>query len=769
MDELLPSYESVTERDPWKNIPQYLPPKDLCSAALVCRKWHKVFTSHLWGSPASHFSAENDTAYTALTRFKRTLLYVRSDVRELTHTLHFLPAHAEIYGGPHAEWLRDCLEYLPRLQCLIVNGLPFFDHASLMNLQYSSLRLQSTQIDTLPMFSLRLLDAAGCTNATSTSLAQALRHFPELVSLDLSSTSAAKHSAVLVNLKYLRNLRVLRLRGLGLGDEEFLIISQSIRTRVQSLDLSHNNLTDVSARLLLDHCIKDTVLQPHFTRGLVPPVDVEQPHGDIYDVFESPNLINHLRKTLTTGFVGSLAIEEARDVGVTHLYITKNAITVEGVSKLLRSGRLKVLDIGELPTDTKSPPEHRLAEESNQVQLPCISKCTPVLPRYAKRLKYLRVNYQIVTEDSFAEAHEVSHAEPIGGIEVAKPTPKVNLTSEPSFKVEDSAPNAPAPVLTDSQSTPIDPILSDSDTGTSRTLQECPDTHGTLPPTAAPLESGPEAIPNTRVQTVSRHNSTYYTEEQRARLDFRQSQENRLHPNMVPQVHTLVLTNVPTATTNHHIIHRLIQFIKDAAAEASIARQRAQHTYKLPPGRSRVIAENEYAHSLFALRRIVLEMAVVPEPAQEKISSGWHAYPTKSSTEDKDSEAFWEAAAHDFSFFAEEGEGEEACRREYLGVQQRLPLAAMGGLEMAPAASVTPLAAQAANTVPAALDVVQAISQFRKDRKAARSSLSRTGQPDPEVEGWWPGDVTVVRRSACAGRGELDCFGSRYGDGWCCR
>jgi hypothetical protein len=124
----------------------------------------------------------------------------------------------------------------------------------------------------------------------------------------------------------------------------------------------------------------------------------------------------------------------------------------------------------------------------------------------------------------------------------------------------------------------------------------------------------------------SRAHSFHYIEDRRARFDFRQNQENCLHPGMLSKLHTLVLTGVPTTTTDVRIIKRLTQYIKDAAEEASIARQRARHTYMLPPGRSRLIAEREYAHELFALRRIVLEIAP-PQAAPKKISASWRAYP----------------------------------------------------------------------------------------------------------------------------------------------
>ncbi|GME42580.1 Beta-lactamase-related protein [Neofusicoccum parvum] len=261
MNDVLPSYEAANTRDYWPIVAQYIPSRDLCSAALVCRQWHRIFTRQLWGNPASHFGVENDVVYVALVRFKRTLSWARLSTRELTHTLHFPPAHAEIYDGPHSDWLRDVLERLPRLQSLVVRGLPFFDHGALITLRRpSNLRL-SSHSDSLPrmthdfpLFWLRYLDASACTNATYSGLAEALQHFPALLYLDLSKTKSAKGADVLSVLKFCHSLRVLKLRSLALKDAEIEALATAVKTRLKSLDVRDNQLTDASARLLLDNC-----------------------------------------------------------------------------------------------------------------------------------------------------------------------------------------------------------------------------------------------------------------------------------------------------------------------------------------------------------------------------------------------------------------------------------------------------------------------------------------------------------------------------------
>jgi hypothetical protein len=682
------------------------------------------------------------------------------------------------------------------------------------------MRRRSLQPLTFPVFGLRLLDASGCTNTTSTGLAEALLHFSQLVSLDLSRTPAAKDRLVLSRLSLFASLRLLSLKGLGLKDTDFGIIALSIGTRVRSLDVSDNHLTDASAQALLDHCLREEVIEAHITHGPLPPVEHDHLGGDL-DTFESENVAEHVRRKLTGGFVGSLAIEMARNVGITHLYLSNNAMTVEGISGILRTKRLQVLDVGILPAVQDSGTSGNAAEDT---MLPRISKLVPDLSSHAAKLKYLRINYEIITEDApmhaaaapraeldgdlgrYAptDAHELETIEPltaelditdttifeapgdyiypaelIGSSLDACGQTRPGMSSEidgdlrkptmnpPNIEIMKGYPEvkrgaayAPEPVLVDAEPL-ISPLQENYHPG-SLSTHHIHDASALLSPI---LSYGEEQAKNSPAQSItirSRHNSIHYVEDRRARLELRQSQENCLHPVMLSKVHTLVLTNVPTSTIDERIVHRLIQYIRDAAEEAFIARQRAKHSYALPPGRSRAIAEKEHAQSLFALKRLVFEMAP-PEAASKKVSTSWRAYPTKSSTEDPDSEAFWEAAAHDFSFF-----GEEECGLPDTQLGYTLPLAAMSGLELAPQQTAAPSSPTDNNVVQTLrlLDVIGEIAKFRKEAKAKYNNLLQMGYSDPDVEGYWPGDVTVVRQPLEQDAGEVDCYGNRYESGW---
>jgi hypothetical protein len=746
----------------------------------------------------------------ALTRFKRTLSWTRVSVRELTHTLHLPPAHAVLYGGPHYEWLRGCLERLPRLQCLIVNGLPFFDHASLLTLRHPSVWWQQSHPSTYPVFGLRLLDASGCSNATSTGLAEALPHFPDLVSLDLSKTVAAKDKTVFDKFKYFRNLRVLKLRGLGLRDTDLAIIALDIGIRVRSLDVSDNQLTDASARVLLEHCLKETNRESRSTRNLLPPVKYGRPDGEIDD-FSTEDLDGHLRNKLTKGFVGSLAIEEAREMGITHLYLSGNCMTVESISGLLRSGRLQVLDVGTLPVAYCDPRSSHSTSENHELALPGVEKLTPVLAIYAaQRLVHLRVHCAVVTKDcpmdnatspraelagdagKYAprDAQELAAVEPpLGELDYSDaavyelpgdnvqptelPTPLISIEGS-SVKTKESGTvkcsRAPTIELTTGQleidqgsaytsSKPVFP----ADTPLAP-LSPRIDTSGSLSPLSAVTPS-PVGDSGDQRTTRSRQNSMHFVEDLRARLELRQSNQTRLHPSTLPKLHTLVLTDVPSHTNDPELPKRLIRFIRDCAAEVEIARIRATHTYMLPPGRSRNVAEREYAKSLFALRRIVLEVTP-PQAARKKVTASWRAYPTKSSTEDTDVEAFREAAMHDFSFF-----DDDECGLPTSEPGRGPPLAAMGGLMLDESGKSTPPPLPEPREVDPVSqlmqDVIAEIGKFRRGKKATFEAVVQGGESEPEVEGYWPGDVVVVRKQGDDDDvRSLDYYGNRFESGW---
>lgn len=784
-----PSYESAVSREAWTIIAPWIPSSDLCSACLVSQKWYSIFVPFLWGDPASHFGIANDAVYVALTRFKRTLRKARPSVRSLTHTLHLPPALSEIYGGPNPTWLRDVLEHLPNLQSLIVAKLPFFDHHSLNALRIASAarRLSNGEESEGRTYGLKLLLASSEPNTTSYALAGVLPRFPSLVYLDLSYTSPARDAAVLAALSYLPDLQVLKLRGVGLKDGEAEVLANSIGIRVRLLDLRDNLLTDMAVRSLMQACF----LPPDAAQ--YGPLNVEDwpvgmaPGPDFFslDALRSEELDHELLKQLTNPLTGRLAFEDIPHRGLTHLYLSGNRLSVEGLASLLKSERLHILDGGTVDTVKTIARSRSLASPTgyiDEVRFPGAEKLIPVLATSAsKNLTYLRVDHALVTttfetsaevpkskassvsvevagsqtlsaelpsaERQVVEAAAPAHYpvempgtnEPVFEMDATPAQPRVELVGDMIYfaisppvgdkpqqvspveeqqgPIRGEGPYAPEVVNGDEHvnghgtedHATVDSEVSD-ETGTRSTTKSLispvsPMTpHGTYQPLVAPPDTATNtptlppvpsyeappvlAPPASQSQTVllptppgTQHRqarieklfskrpsrlSSNPTQPASKVLPVSASHPSSLHPSLLPNLRTLILTNVPITTSKSSpVLAALKSFISACADESALSRLLARTDYSLPPGRARHIAELEQARSIFALRTIVLEMED-PGSQQERGQRAWqHSRQrismSKSSTGDMDSENLWSAAENDFSFFGEEGEEQDEC------------------------------------------------------------------------------------------------------------
>lgn len=126
------------------------------------------------------------------------------------------------------------------------------------------------------------------------------------------------------------------------------------------------------------------------------------------------------------------------------------------------------------------------------------------------------------------------------------------------------------------------------------------------------------------------------------------------------------------------------------------------------------------------------------------------------------SEAFWDAAIHDFSFFSD-----EECGLPNAEPGRHMPLAAMSGLILAPSTRAPdPKPRQAEGSVKKMYDVISEISQFRQEKKAAYLKTTQFGDVDPDVQGYWPGIISVIRKPEDSQSGSLDYYGNRYESGW---
>jgi hypothetical protein len=819
MEALPPTYEKATLADYLELVAPYLQSNDLCTAALVCSKWHAAFSPHLWGNPASHFGIENDRVYVALTKFKRTLQTARLLVRSQTHTLHLPPAHAEIYNGPANDWLRDSLSRLPNLQSLIVRGLPFFDHGALVALrQWKPTEASAAQRhphsfavelpgsmgsvfqpppDAIPSFGLRLLDASRCPNVTSSGLAQALKRFESLMYLDLSHTYPARDISVMESLRRITGLQVLKLRGISLRDEEIEVLAWAIGRRVRSLDLRDNHVTDSGVRMLLEWCFSSQSSSPRdgdrsVPRGARSPSLLPYLGAEMLETYQSEEFEGFLRGTFTSAFVSRLAIEDAPEGGITHLYISNNKVTVEGASGLVRSGRLHVLDVGTV----EGAVERHLSvidDEKSKAdwRLPGAEKLTTVLCEHAKDgMTYLKVDHSIITKD-------VPNAYPDqvvpGRIELAdNALPKM---PHGAAEIEGSRVTADTFELPTDQQTPVYELEADpmqwvvipaepevknarrgsalapevldhlaEETDTMKLLSPVPShAEGTL---TAPGLGSSSTVSSTGTQppTISQHHPlrprsfSGVVPERTARLNAHRSQNHNLHPAMLPHLRTLVITNFPPFSASKEPTDRLIRFISDCAQEAQLARAQAMLDYSLPPGRKGQTNALRYsAHRIFALKRIILEMA--PERANDSFgqASPWQHLTTRSMTEDRDSEALWSAAETDFSFFGEEDE----CAFPSIEAGRFAVASAEKEVDFGNSAPLVPQPTKA--PAQPRIDNVAILSAFRQERKLVHQRHLAAGVLEPETEGFWEGAIQVVRPSRGFRDGEeLDYYGNKF-------
>ena len=639
----------------------------------------------------------------ALTRFRRTLKISRLWVRCLTHTFHLPPAITEIYGGPRSTWLLEVLENLPNLQSLLVSELPFFDHSALT--AFRTGRADQGH------YELRLLLAQREPNTTSLGLAQALLYFPRLVYLDLSYTTPARDVSVLSMLSQLLDLQVLKLRGIGLRDPEAEVLANAIGTRVRLLDLRDNFLTDTALRSLLQACFlppdadrNETVqsyLNPRYEWSLsaVPSANILSE-----DSLRSEHLDAHLIAQLTRPLTGRTGFEDLPHVGVTHLYVANNNISVEGLMSLLKTSRLHVLDGGTVDTaesiKRRRQTNTSVGEENNfitTVRFPGAEKLIPALGRdAAERLTYLRVHHAVVTEDApVRESLSVSSLIPELPAENSSmeletlfhQTPELDAVDNqryelpggevPIFELADTSvsttignrgkPTQQVPGRRGKRDAREDAVPSNIEEAQTAAEAGTPQ-QGRTPTLRLPSDSDlPEAIPSpipppspsqVRANKIQQLLAKRPKNSILPHLNVEDADFPYLHPSHIPHLQTLVLTDVPSSVPKSSpILKTLIRFLSACADEALLASLQARSDYSLPPGWARANAELKHAKSLFSLERIVIEITPV---RKSRIQNGPRAWihqvhgESKSSTGDIDSENLWAAAANDFSFFGDE-------------------------------------------------------------------------------------------------------------------
>ena len=688
---------------------------------------------------------------------------------------------------------------MPNLQSLIVSRLPFFDHAALVALRKKgSVPATVARSSELP---LRLLIASNCENTTSNGLAEALTHFPCLVYLDLSRTLAARDRFVLAQLHSLPLLQVLKLRNVNLRDEDLALIAESVGLRVRSLDIRGNHLTDSGIRTLLSHCFvieRHRPTQAHHGRTLSPlsfavedwPSGLPRPDPMTIDEFKDASYDERLVRRLTSQIVHRLPFEDLPHSGITHLRVSDNKLSVEGVIALMRTKRLYVLDCGSIEgfdqdyrkrSESASSPE---PPTSYPLRLPGFEKLTPTLESSGGSLTALRVDHTIVTESSATQKAPpiaLCELEPTAAVQelnaAAPPIAELENTQPPMYEL-DSREQAPSYEL--QGDVPI--IHQPPDERKSRfdEPQESEVRRGSI--------FAPEVVEDFRLddaddqatlaasglsESAQRINGVTNTSDylgfgdraselrlslikkQRRELRDRHSKDARgLLPGNVANIRKLTLTEVPSYAGTRKVVDALIQFLRDCATEAKLVDQQVQMEVPAASDFSRIgrasTPRKQASRDIFALKKLVLEMASdEPVTAQSYLSPhlvkpSKYINRTRSSTEDADSETFWSASENDFTFFDDEEEcglplAETSSHISSLTVTEKMSLPDERGSRQPGYLPTRELPKRREELV----DVVAELAKFRRERKAAYEEAAKRGVR--HVEGYWPGEVQIIR------------------------
>ncbi|KAK6525032.1 hypothetical protein TWF281_011919 [Arthrobotrys megalospora] len=361
----LPSYEDATSHNPIVIIAPYIRREDLFNCALVSRAWNDAINSELWGEPAECFGFGEKNPLTSFLLFIKALPHTSHSALSRVHTLNLEKCIASIYTSLPDTWLSNLLILLPELRRLLLPGITFLDHASLVG--------RPSIKGYLPHHNLYHLNISNLTNTTSTSLVKLFTNLtPGLRVLDLSRTIGAGHPDVLQAVGSLRNIRSLKLRWLKLSDRSIELLARRLQVRIERLDVTGNLLTDDLARYLLDWCF----MPPEFEVAVgntssnirVPVAHESDDESDAeFGDEEEWMTAKKLQRRELRAFEVSLPDTEgnlppAGDKGLMHIHISNNKISYHGVCQVLNSTRLRTLDCGTVLQCLNTPRRNAVKE-----------------------------------------------------------------------------------------------------------------------------------------------------------------------------------------------------------------------------------------------------------------------------------------------------------------------------------------------------------------------------------------------------------------------
>jgi hypothetical protein len=434
----LPTYSEAVTRpnhvEALALVAPHLDSIDFASACLVSRSHYKVLAPVLWSDPIKHItsktlpfgtlsSAPILTSLTILSaktaKFFLASRKLRASTRALVICLDFRPLLQRIPLVRAEYELQDILMHVhqgldhvllfPNLRFVLLDHTKHHYEVNPFYLQQTS---RLTQSQTL-VLSLKGVPTLNGSDIVQTHL------MTNIMWLDLSYTMTNDIWTRRFTVENLWNLRVLKLRGLRLVDQNLPPGIFSTGLRLWSLDLRDNYLTDQTIEWLLQNCFippiahAAAIISPNssealyedtpvyvrdvFGRNSAPPTNTYPRRPDDADGFMKylkthgrliPTRSNYLHHEVLLG--GDPLVKHT---GLTQLYLSNNRFTSLGIRRLLRStNRLQVLDVGSV----RAMPafEFNIPNTTAYAQPDSVSS---INRSSGTRLEVLRIHHSIIT------------------------------------------------------------------------------------------------------------------------------------------------------------------------------------------------------------------------------------------------------------------------------------------------------------------------------------------------------------------------------------
>lgn len=451
MHDVLPSYSEAISRPDWLQLAApYIAITDypaLCRVSSRC--WH-IFAPLLWRDPCAWSkrlgrSTDDDTGAFWGRFLLRDARLLSPRTRGLIRVVDVRQAIAVNEYNSWAENAADhfcrCLALLPNVESLLVDD---YCRVNARCLDHSD--------PSRPYRRLLMLSLKNTSHGISPSLTES-RHLRALVYLDISGPAPVSFASLDAN--WLPELRILKMRGKQLSDYRWEAWAQRFRWRLWSLDISDNELTDESVHKLAGlidvnthlrttdrfasegmlerwhQCgARDQYILRESSESLIfspgsrylidaPPINsldgADDPDASCTRVRANgsapvrPDTLNGVLGLLSRPGVSGATDHLPGHKGVTHLHISGNRLTADGVQQLLicSEGHLELFDCERMQF---FPPKRRTTKEyPPRLKAPRLHVSSVVRmsglpgfghlfrPVYSSNLRVLRIHHSLVT------------------------------------------------------------------------------------------------------------------------------------------------------------------------------------------------------------------------------------------------------------------------------------------------------------------------------------------------------------------------------------